>query len=305
MIALHNALVELGHDVWTIDGFNPEINTYEFIDWPRKPQEGKIDEPDLFIYNCYWELVEPWGKHNWLYCLYPRQLWNTERYDRILTLSRYSQQAIQTRWAREAKILIGGVFSDDWKPSREKKNAILSCSRFFIEGDVNTLQGHSKNQHVLIEAFKHLNLEGWELWLAGSTLLESDWDYLGKCRELARGHSIRFFPMVGKEELRALYRSAKIFWHGMGYGRADPAEVEHFGFVTLKARLSGNWCLTHTSGNLDLSHYTWREPEELVSLTKELIELDGEPPPLLEGDRHIWSRDFFREQVEWLIRTIE
>ena len=226
MIALHNALVELGHEVWVNnDGFNSEIDTYEFIDWPCKPREGKIDDPDLLIYSCYWELEEPWGKKNWLYCLYPRPIWNTERYDRILTLSKYSQKAIFHRWGREAEILIGGVYSDTWHPKGEKKDAILSCSRFFIEGDVNApvLQGHSKNQHILIEAFKQLDFEGWELWLAGALRQDTDWDYLDRCKKLAKGYPIRFFPMVDKHGLLALYQSAKIFWHGMGYGRTDPA----------------------------------------------------------------------------------
>lgn len=126
MIALHNALTRMGHEVWVYGGFNPEIDTYEFIDWPCRPKEGVVDYPDLFIYNCYWDIVEPWGKKNWLYCLYPRQMWNTSHYDRILTLSRYSQEAIKERWGRDSDILIGGVYSDDWYPKGEKKNAILS-----------------------------------------------------------------------------------------------------------------------------------------------------------------------------------
>lgn len=293
MIALHNALTRMGHEVWVYGGFNPEIDTYEFIDWPCRPKEGVVDYPDLFIYNCYWDIVEPWGKKNWLYCLYPRQMWNTSHYDRILTLSRYSQEAIKERWGRDSDILIGGVYSDDWYPKGEKKNAILSCARFFMEGDVNTLQGHSKNQHILIEAFKQLDLPGWELWLAGSALLGSDWDYLDKCRQLAKGYPIRFFPMMDKHGLLALYQSAKIFWHAMGYGRVDPAEVEHYGYVALKARLCGLFTLTHRSGNRDLSHGFWESPDDLVDYMEKLARSPyaaWRPEPWIETEK-----DFIEE----------
>lgn len=296
IIALHNALVRLGHDVWTVDGFHPDIDLFEFIDWPYEPQVGRIEEPDLFIYNSYWELVEPWGKENWLYCLYPRQLWNTQKYQRILTLSKYSQDAIFHLWGRKAEILIGSAFSENWYPGGKKLDAILSCSRFFIEGDVETGVGHSKNQHHLIKVFKMMSLPYyWQLWLAGSVLTPQDAEYLEMCRWLAKDDPrIIFFPMVGKIPLRILYQKARIFWHAMGYGRADPAEVEHYGIVTLKAKLCGLWTVTHRSGNQDLSDEVFDNLNGLVAATEKLIKAPS-PRPMIR------TREDFLEEVRRLL----
>ena len=300
MIALFNGLVKLGHDVWVYGGFHPQISSYEFIEWAEEPKTDRIEDPDLFIHSSYWHYERPWGKRNWLYCLYPRPIWDTSAYGRILTLSKYSRKAIKDRWNRDSDILIGGVWPTDWFPIPVEENAILSCARFFIEGDVKTLKGHSKNQHVLIRAFQEMDTD-WGLWLAGSVLSPGDSAYFHRCQELAEGDErIKFFPMLGKFELRELFQRAKIFWHGMGYGRPDPAEVEHFGYVALKARLCGQWVVTHHSGNLDLSDATWNTPAELVDVTSRIMAFER-PPPRVESI--MYSEYAFLEDLERLVNS--
>jgi len=147
----------------------------------------------------------------------------------------------------------------------------VSSSRFFMEGDPEKLSGHSKNQHLLIAAFRTLPKElPWSLHLAGSVLSEGDKAYLEVCRRLAVGDPrIRFYPMASREELHDLYARAKVAVFAMGYGRTDPAEVEHYGIAAEKALLSGCYTIVHGSGGSpEFADEVWHQPYDLSTLMR-------------------------------------
>jgi glycosyltransferase involved in cell wall biosynthesis len=270
--------------------FHPGMEGFEFLAPPNRPWNivpHPTKKPDVFLASSYTECPEPMGKVNMFYTFYPR-MGAPRGYDHIFTISEYSRKAVAERWNRESYKICGGVFRDHYGPIVPKERIILNSSRFFIEGDANTFWGHSKNQHILIQAFRKafpieeaaiskMGGDGpspssdWKLILAGSVLTQQDGEYLNSCRRLAAGDPrIKFFPMLGRNELADLYARAQVFVHGMGYGRYDPAETEHYGFCVEKAVLSGCYSLVHNSGGApELGHGTWNAPEDLVNKLKE------------------------------------
>jgi glycosyltransferase involved in cell wall biosynthesis len=271
-LALYNLSVALQEifEVYLSRPWNPEMEKYEFLRKSARPfRIGEPLYPTVHLVSKYAEETRPIGDTNIFYCLYPRYSWNMESYRKILTLSAYSQEAIRNRWKRDSSILIGGAFSEDYGPAEEKKNSFVSSSRFFMEGDPEKLQGHSKNQHLLIAAFRTLPKElPWTLDLAGSVLGDGDKAYLEVCRRLAAGDSrIRFYPMATREQLRDLYARAKVAVFAMGYGRTDPAEVEHYGIAAEKALLSGCYTIVHGSGGSpEFADEVWHQPYDLATL---------------------------------------
>ena len=211
------------------------------------------------------------------------------QYHKILTLSEYSRRAIRVQWKRDSEILIGGSFYPDYHPAPVKDNAFLSCSRFFMEGDPGKLQGHSKNQHIIIAAFRTLPAScPWTLTLAGSVLGDGDRGYFEVCRQLAAGDPrIKFAPMATKEEMQRLYGISKVFLHAMGYGRTDPAEVEHYGICAEKALLAGCRTIVHLSGGApELTDHIWASPATLAAEMKHAIDHPpGESDVIAEENR--------------------
>lgn len=253
--------------------FHPGMDGYEYIRPPREPFKiGMPGQVDVHLASHYTELPKPKGRLNVFYCLFPRPIWNLSGYQHVVTISEYSREHIRARWKRESEILVGGAFAPDYAPAPFKENVFLSCSRFFMEGDPDRFWGHSKNQHIVIKAFKTLPRDvPWKLALAGSVLTGEDGRYLDACRRLAGDDSrIQFFPMAGKDEVRSLYSRAKVFIHAMGYGRSDLAETEHFGICVQKALLSGCFSIGHRSGNLPrICHRTFSTPDVLAQIMAE------------------------------------
>lgn len=301
-LALYNLSVALQefYDVHLAEPWNSEMGQYEFLREPSRPFKiGRPSVIDIYVASKYAVYSPPQGEKNVFYCLYPQYDWNMAGYDRILTLSDYSKMAIARRWKKDSEIVIGGAFSADYAPEAPKENSILSCSRFFMEGNPETFEGHSKNQHLLIAAFRTLPKDlPWTLTLAGSVLGQGDERYLEACQRLAAGDPrIRFVRMPKKEELKHLYAKAKIYVHAMGYGRSNPAETEHYGICVEKGLLSGCHTLVHESGGApEMSYQVWGESSELPSQLLRMIEasinLDHEGIAL--QSRRTWG-DFLKK----------
>jgi glycosyltransferase involved in cell wall biosynthesis len=280
-LALYNLAVALQNffDVHLAQPWDDGMARYEFLRDPVRPFKiGRPDNVDVLLASKYGVYVPPSADVNVFYCLYPRHDWNMSGYQKILTLSGYSRKAIKDRWKMDSEILIGGAFYPDYGPefvwksgmNRKKDNVILNCARFFREEN-----GHSKNQHVIIEAFKMLPKDlPWHLILAGSVILDSDRDYLNECRRLVGSDPrIMFATMPSKETLRDLYANAKGYVHAMGYGRTDPAETEHYGIAVEKALISGCFAIVHDSGGApEFPVAKWKTPEELSGLMSYAIQ---------------------------------
>lgn len=266
-LALYNLSVALqeNFDVYLAEPWNEGMARYEFLRPPARP--FKIGRPasfDVYVASKYAVWPEPQGRVNIFYCLYPRFRWDMSGYQKIVTLSEYSRQAIRAQWGRESEIVVGGAFAPYYSPAPKVSN-FLSCARFFMEGNPEKLEGHSKGQHHLIRAFQAAELPAWSLTLAGSVLSKDDERYLQALERLAAGDErITFVPMATRQTLRNLYSMAAVFVHGMGYGHRDPAEVEHYGIVVEKALLSGCGTIVHDSGGApELSHMAWTDLDQL------------------------------------------
>ena len=85
-------------------------------------------------------------------------------------------------------------------------------------------------------------MKKWKLVLAGGSTEKNG--YLDKIRNLLKGipeSKIELKVNVSSDDLKKLYRKAKIFWHFCGIGQTDPACVEHFGMTTVEAMQ--NYCV--------------------------------------------------------------
>ena len=108
--------------------------------------------------------------------------------------------------------------------------------------------GHSKNQHVLLDALAELDAPGWRLVLAGGG---DDPDYVEELRRRADGLPAELRVDVPRDELLELYSRAALFWHAAGHGqdaRRHPERLEHFGITTVEAMAHGAVPLVFPAG---------------------------------------------------------
>ncbi len=159
-------------------------------------------------------------------------------------------------------------------PPATKDRLILGVGRFFRGG-------HSKNQHVLLDALAELDAPGWRLVLAGGG---DDPDYVEEIRRRADGLPAELRVDVPRDELLELYSRAAMFWHAAGHGqhtRRHPERLEHFGITTVEAMAHGAVPLVFGAGGPaevvedGRTGVWWRTPAELATRTKDLI--DDEP----------------------------
>ncbi len=158
-----------------------------------------------------------------------------------------------------------------------KRPLIVSVGRFSPEG-------HTKNQHVLIAAFKELvQLVGpldLELILIGSLgPRRADRDYFNTCREDAAGFNIRMLANAPKRVLAEALAAASIYWHAAGSGASprQPWRQEHFGMSVVEAMSAGAVPLAFRGGGPReiiedaTSGYLWHDQVELVELSARLL----------------------------------
>jgi glycosyltransferase involved in cell wall biosynthesis len=184
-----------------------------------------------------------------------------------------------------------------------KEPVVLSVGRFFSDW-------HSKNQHVLADAFAGLDAPGWRLVLAGGA---DDPAYVERVRRAAEGLPVELRLDVPRDELLDLYARASLFWHAAGFGqdtRRHPERLEHFGIATVEAMAHGAVPLVFPEGGSaelvqdGVSGRWWRTPEELVVRTRELIGNEDERERLSAAARSAserYSADRFRTTIRALV----
>lgn len=201
---------------------------------------------------------------------------DVESYDKILTISKFSQKWVKRYWGLNSNVLYPPASIKDFCPAKNKKNMIVNIGRFFVTG-------HSKKQLDLARAFKELVDDGykdWELHFIGSVAEgEVHQQYLNTIKEEALGYPIFFHIGVPFLELRRILSEAKIYWHATGLDEdpeKNPIRLEHFGITTVEAMASG--CVPVViglGGQSEIvtpeSGFSWITREELVKFTKELI----------------------------------
>jgi GT2 family glycosyltransferase/glycosyltransferase involved in cell wall biosynthesis len=205
---------------------------------------------DTFITmgNEVYPPVGPIGRRNIHHCQFPfppesqtnEQVSRLNKIDYVVVNSEYTKghylQAAQSVGFNNLKVVVISPPISDL-PVREKEknqNQILSVGRFFVHG-------HSKNQHMLITAFRDLLIKHPDasLVLAGGVAPGSvHREYLDMCRDLAKDLPVSFHIDAERDEISALMESSSIYWHGAGFEvdpELYPERCEHFGISLVEA----------------------------------------------------------------------
>ncbi|MCK0195303.1 glycosyltransferase [Ancylobacter sp. 6x-1] len=208
-------------------------------------------------------------------------------YERFIVNSGFTaqavEQALQASGSRPYPIhVIAPPVPQFGGDARTKKPMILSVGRFFVGG-------HSKQQDLLIEAFRALIADGTiggELHLAGSSTPGIEhMDYLRRLEESAEGLPIVFHVNCSADELAHLYRDAAIYWHGTGLGvdlTASPEKAEHFGIAIVEAMAAGSATFAFRAGGAreiiedGVNGLLYESLPDLVERTRALLIPDGE-----------------------------
>jgi len=196
------------------------------------------------------------------------------RINKVICNSGFTKSFIDSEYQVNSFVLYPPVSVNLIKPKR-KENIILFVGRF-------SQLTQSKNQHILVDAFKDLCSRGvhnWKLILAGGVEVGID-NYFEKLSKSIKGYPIEIIKSPNFKELVSLYGKAKIFWSAVGFGAdetLEPMKVEHFGISVVEAMAGGAVPIVYNAGGYKetvedgISGYLWNKKSILVKKTLELI----------------------------------
>ena len=205
-----------------------------------------------------------------------------DSYDLVLSISKYTSDWVNTRWAAYSDIHYPAVELREWDITVQKQKVILSVGRFFSED-----YGHSKRQLQLVAAFKSLydrGLTEWRLVLIGGCDAQNR-DYALSVKKAAAGLPIDVILNADHETLEEQYERASIYWHATGLGMdlvSQPERAEHFGIAPVEAMSAGCIPLLFNNGGTaelvedSISGFTFQNLQQLVDKTAALIDADVE-----------------------------
>jgi glycosyltransferase involved in cell wall biosynthesis/GT2 family glycosyltransferase len=269
---------------------------------------------DTFITmgNEVYPPVDPVGKINIHHCQFPfppesqsiEQVSRLNKIDYVVVNSEYTKghylQAAQSVGFNNLKVIVISPPISDLPVSEIEKNQhqILSVGRFFVHG-------HSKNQHMLITAFRDLLIRHPEatLVLAGGLAPGSvHREYLEMCRDLAKDLPVSFHIDAEREEISALMESSSIYWHGAGFEvdpRLYPERCEHFGISLVEAMGSKLIPVVVGNGGPDeivkfgVNGFKYQSVEGLVRRTSLILDLDDQSREMMRKAARARFEEYF------------
>ncbi len=187
---------------------------------------------DFFLNNTMLEMVYPLSNLSVMMVHFPerrpRYYFYPDVYTAIMYNSKYTASWIKKKWKLEPhQHIYPPVDMEVYDGTTSKKNIIISVARFE--------EGGTKKQLEMIKSFKRMKeiypeiALGWKLILVGGS--NPDNPYLQSVKNSLGHDHIDLKINIPADELKSLYRDAKIFWHLCGLGQNDPAKIEHFGMT--------------------------------------------------------------------------
>lgn len=190
------------------------------------------------------------------------------RYDLAIANSRFTSKAIKKYSDKvEVAIINPPVMTSSIKSSKSKKNYILNIGRFSPE----------KKQGVLIDAFKEINANDWELHLIGQFQPSYRREYYDSLKKAAKGYPIIFHENMPHDKLLKFISSCSIYWHSRGYGETDLMAMENFGISTVEAMAAGCVPIVIDKGaqpeivDNGISGFIWSTKDQLKKQTLKVI----------------------------------
>jgi GT2 family glycosyltransferase/glycosyltransferase involved in cell wall biosynthesis len=270
---------------------------------------------DIFVTmgNEVYPPVEPIGKINIHHCQFPfppetqtsEQVSRLNRIDYVVVNSEYTKghylRAAESVGFSDLKIVVISPPISDLVVSEKDKNQhqILSVGRFFVHG-------HSKNQHMLITAFRELLTKHPEatLVLAGGLAPGPvHREYLEMSRSLAKDLPITFQIDAERDEISALMESSSIYWHGAGFDidtELYPERCEHFGISLVEAMGSKLIPVVVGNGGPDeivqfgINGFKYQSVEGLVRRTGLIFDLDDQSRETMRRAARARFEEYFR-----------
>ncbi|MBU1446651.1 glycosyltransferase, partial [Patescibacteria group bacterium] len=250
---------------------------------PFAPVEDEILKYDLLINVNMVPHINALSVKSIFICHFPDRLkkgfFYTDKYDKIITNSKYTTSWLKKRWGLESDEVIYPPVDMEYKNKITKENIILSVSRFEESG--------SKKQIEMIEIFDELcrknseTTKNWTLVLAGGSSVKNP--YLEKVKTLARKSKNKIVIVINMSnpELKKLYGQAKVFWHACGLNQNEqkhPELIEHFGMTTVEAMQNGCAPVVIDGGGQreivenKVNGFKFNSEKKLMKYTLELIE---------------------------------
>lgn len=226
--------------------------------------------PDLFVYIDYRGHVSPIGRVNAQICFYGIDK-KVSNYDYALCINDFVARSVSKNWANVCPIVIPPYYDHTLYRIGVKEKRLINIGNFFIESD-----GHSKNQHLLIDWFlgSGLSEDGWVFDFFG---FKNNDDYFNSLiRKVGKCNSINLYPNAAREDMLSSLSSSRFLIHAMGLGRTKPEQTEHFGLVAVESLLSGCRPIVHLSGGCPEIKGTLHYSE--LNQIRSLIDSDCAPP---------------------------
>jgi len=224
--------------------------------------------------------------------------------------SSFSHHWMAKRWGVEAKLVSPPVETEiSTQVLAKKPHQILSVGRFFDPKD-----GHSKNQLLLVKAFRDLTRKSelpWHLHLVGGVSPEQS-RYFEKVKKAASGLNVTIHANAPKELLSGLYDTSTYFWHGSGIGQSmrQPWKFEHFGIAPLEAMAHGVIPIVYFKGGPKevLDNFPQLQFSSLSMLSKIQLELGSGKleisTDLVRREAKNYSAEIFNTRALKLIRPL-
>jgi len=271
---------------------------------------GESGNYDFFINNGMNEMVMPLANISAMIVHFPERrpvsYFYSHRYTHIIYNSKYTAGWIKKKWdITPHKHIFPPVDMALSEDSISKENIILSVARFETGG--------SKKQLEMVRTFLKLQqkapdlLAHWTLVLAGGSHGENP--YLEKVKQYIQDQDIKnveIMTNIPGDELKSLYRKARIFWHLCGLDQRDPALVEHFGMTIVEAMQNSIAPIVFDGGGQreiveqGISGYRVKSTSQLIKYSLSLMEEKGLREKIsaaaLERSK-LFTRERFEERV--------